>query len=152
MNKNFFAAAILCSSVAVLGISSSAQARPTQGVVGPSLLFGGGSTVFGIDSKFGVADNISIRPAVYFGNGGTLFGAGVTYDFSLPGDSSKFTPFVGGTLLLATGGGASATAVGLVGGADFDVTDTIQLKAAVNIPLTSNNSSTAVQIGAGFKF
>jgi hypothetical protein len=151
MNKNIFAAAILCSTVAVAGISTSAQAGPSKGVVGPSVLIGSGNTFIGVDSKFGVADNVSVRPAVYFGNGATLFGAAVTYDFDLPGNSSKFTPFVGGNLLIATGGGASATAVGLVGGADFDVTDTIQLKAAINVPLTSN-LGTAVQLGAGFKF
>jgi hypothetical protein len=53
----------------------------------------------GIDSKFGVSDNISVRPFIYFPNGGTSFGSALTYNFNLRNNSDRvlITPFVGGS-------------------------------------------------------
>ncbi len=155
MNKNILVAAVICSSVAVISTSTSAQAQLGKNTIGPSVLFGSGNSAVGIDSKFGIADNISIRPSVYFPNGGTIFGAGLTYDFDLKGgNANKITPFAGGLLFIssANNGGASRTDVGITGGADFDVSESIQLKGAITVPISSNNSSTLFGISAGFRF
>jgi hypothetical protein len=152
MKKNILALATLCVAAATTGVVNPASAQVGQSAIGPSVAFGSGSTVFGIDSKFGVSDNISVRPAVYFGNGNTLIGSGVTYDFDLKNSgSSKITPFVGGSLFFGTNSG-SASVFSLLGGADFDVSDSVQLKGAVNVPISSNGSSAFVTIGAGFRF
>ena len=155
MKKNIVALVMLCSSVMGLGAIAPAQAQVVgRSTIGPSLAIGGGQTAVGIDSKFGVSDNISVRPFVYFPSGGTYFGSAVTYDFNVTNTGSRvqITPFLGGTVSVGTGGINNSTTVGLVGGADFDVTDTIQLKAALSLPISSNNSYTSVILGAGLRF
>jgi hypothetical protein len=154
MKKSIAALTVLCAAATVMGVMQPANAQTGNSVIGPSVAFGSGNTVFGIDSKFGVAESISIRPAVYFGSGNTLFGSAVTYDFNLPGSggANKITPFVGGSLLFGSNSGSSSL-FSILGGADFDVSDSIQLKGAVNVPISNGGSgSTFVTIGAGFKF
>jgi hypothetical protein len=155
MKKNIVALVMLCSSVAALGMGAPAKAEMGKNSIGPSLGIGNGATAIGIDSKFGVSDSLSLRPFIYFPSGGTIFGSGLTYDFNLTntGNKVQITPFVGGTVLIgsANNGGPSQTVVGFTGGADFDVTDSIQLKAALNVPL-SNGNGTLVTLGAGFRF
>jgi hypothetical protein len=153
MKKHIVALVTICASVIALGMS--APARAEKSVIGPSLAIGSGQTAIGIDAKFGVSENLSIRPAIYFPSGGTVFGASLTYDFDLSRQSKvQITPFVGGGVLIASGnnGGGSSTNAFFTGGADFGVTDSIDLKAALIVPFSSNNSSTLVTLGAGFKF
>jgi hypothetical protein len=153
MKKNIVALVMLCSSVVALGMSAPARAEMGKNTIGPSLKIGGGSTTIGIDSKFSVSDNLSLRPFVYFPSGGTQFGSGLTYDFNLTntGNKVQITPFIGGAVNIGTGGGSNNTVVSFVGGADFDVTDSVQLKAALDVPFSSG-SNTSVVLGAGFKF
>jgi hypothetical protein len=153
MKKIIATLTMLCASAMAMGVMQPANAQTGNSVVGPSVAFGSGSTVFGIDSKFGVTDSISVRPAIYFGSGNTLFGSAVTYDFKLPSTGANaITPFVGGSLLFGSNSGSSSV-FSILGGADFDVSESIQLKGALNIPISNNgNGSTFVTIGAGFKF
>jgi hypothetical protein len=155
MKKHIVALVRICASVAGLAICAPAQAQTAQNSIGPSLAIGGGQTNFGIDSKFGVSDNLSLRPFIYFPTGGTDFGTALTYDFKLQNNGNKvqITPFVGGSVDVNSGNGNSITTVGLVGGADFDVTDSVRLKAALVVPLsTDSGQTTAVTLGAGFRF
>ena len=154
MKKNIVALVMLCSSVVALGMSDPAKAEMGKNSIGPSVSIGGGTTAIGIDSKFGVSDNLSIRPFVYFPSNTTEFGSALTYDFNLTntGNKVQITPFLGGAVNVATGSGVSATTISFVGGADFDVTDSIQLKASLDVPLSNNGSVTTVNLGAGFRF
>ena len=154
MKKNIVALAMVCSSVATLAMSAPARAGMGSNSVGPSLLIQSGTTSIGIDSKFGISDNISVRPSIYFPNGSTVFGASLTYDFDVSRSSKlQITPYLGGGVQVFSGnGGGSATETFFTGGADFGVSDSLDLKAALNVPLSSNNSTTSVKIGAGFKF
>ena len=153
MKRNIVALVMLCSSVAALGMSAPARAEMGKNTIGPSLSIGGGTTVIGIDSKFGVSDNLSLRPFVYFPSGNTEFGSSLTYDFNLSntGNKVQITPFLGGGVTIGTGGVNTNTVISFVGGADFDVTDSVQLRAALDVPLSSGYS-TSVQLGAGFRF
>jgi hypothetical protein len=147
--------AIFCSSVAAVSMGAPARADMGQNSIGPSIKFGNGQTAVGIDSKFGVADNISARPYIYFPSGGTNFGSALTYDFNLKNTASnmQIKPFLGGTVDFTNGSGINYTTVGLTGGADFDVTDAIRLKAALNVPLSNDSGqTTAVVLGAGYRF
>ena len=154
MKKNIVALVMLCSSVATLAMSAPARAGMGSSSVGPSLLIQNGTTAIGVDSKFGISDNISIRPAVYFPNGGTLFGASLTYDFDVSRSSKlQIIPYLGGGFsIISANGGGSRTDTFFTGGADFGISDSVDLKAALDVPLSSNNSTTSVRIGAGFKF
>ena len=131
-------------------------AKPEVGknTIGPSISLGRGATI-GIDSKFGISENLSLRPFIYFGNGGTDFGTALTYDINLrtTNSSNKITPFIGGAVDIATGNNTSVTTASLVAGAEYDLTETIQLKGAINLPLSSGQGQSAnVTIGAGFRF
>ncbi len=155
MKKHISTLIRICASVAALAMCAPAQAEMGQSSIGPSLVIGSGNTNIGIDSKFGVSDNISVRPFIYFPSGGTDFGTALTYDFKLPntGNNVQVTPFVGGAVDVNTGGNTSLTTVSLTGGADFDVTDSVRLKAGLVVPLsTDQGQSTAVTLGAGFRF
>jgi hypothetical protein len=149
------AVAFLCSSVATLGMSKPANAQFAQSSIGPSVEFGNGQTVIGIDSKFGISNNLSLRPFVYFPNGGTDFGTALTYDLPLRNNANslQITPFVGGSVNFNTGSGNSLTTFGLVGGADLDLTDSLRLKGAVIVPVSNDQGqSTTVTVGAGYRF
>lgn len=131
-------------------------AKPEVGknTIGPSISIGGGAAI-GVDSRFGISENLSLRPFIYFGNGGTNFGTALTYDINLrnANGSNKFAPFIGGAVDIATGNNTSVTTASLVAGTEYELTDSIQLKAAINVPLTSSQGqSTDVTIGAGFRF
>ena len=155
MKKNIVALVMLCASVATLAMSAPARAGMGSSSVGPSLLITNGTTSIGIDSKFGISDNISIRPLAYFPRRGTIFGSSLTYDFDVSRSSKlQITPYLGGGLLFlsANNGGGSNTQTFFTGGADFGISDSIDLKAALLVPLSSNNSTTGVTLGAGFKF
>jgi hypothetical protein len=159
MRKNIVTTlVILCSTVSVIGTCASARAEVGQNSIGPSVSIGNGTSSIGIDSKFGVNDNFSIRPFIYFPTGGTDIGSALTYDFHLKNTDSKvqITPFVGGSIDVNSLGGdnnSSVTTVSFVGGADFDVTDSIRLKAAAIVPLsTDRGQTTNITLGAGFRF
>ena len=153
MKKNIVALVMLCSSVMALGMSAPAKAEMGKSSIGPAIFIGNGSTVFGVDSKFGVSENLSLRPYVSFPSGGTVFGGSLTYDFEVGrGSKVQVTPFVGGGVSVATGGNNSVTQAYFTGGADFGINESIDLKAALDVPLSSNNSSTNVRLGAGFRF
>jgi hypothetical protein len=156
MKKNIVALVMLCSSVATLAMSAPARAGMGTNTVGPSLAIGNGTTSIGVDSKFGISDNISLRPFVFFPSGGTVFGTSVTYDFDVSRSSKlQITPYLGGGLAVGVAnnnGGGTATQTFLTGGADFGISDSVDLKAALDVPLSSNNATTLVRIGAGFKF
>lgn len=153
MRKNILALVMLCSSVVALGMATPAQAESGKSSVGPVVFIGNGSTIFGIDSKFGVNENLSLRPFISFPSGGTVFGSSLTYDFDVArGSKVQITPFIGGGVSVATGGNNSVTQAYFTGGADFGINETIDLKAALDVPLSSNNSSTNVRLGAGFRF
>ena len=156
MKKNIIALVMVCSSVATLAMSAPARAGMATNTIGPSLAIGSGTTSIGVDSKFGISDNISIRPFVYFPSGGTIFGTSITYDFDVSRSSKlQITPYLGGGLAVGVAnnsGGGTATQTFFTGGADFGISDSVDLKAALDVPLSSNNATTSVRIGAGFKF
>lgn len=125
-----------------------------KNTIGPSISLGRGATI-GVDSRFGISENLSLRPFIYFGNGGTDFGTALTYDINLrtTSSSNKITPFIGGAVDIATGNNTSVTTASLVAGAEYELTETIQLKGAINVPLSSGQGQSAnVTIGAGFRF
>jgi hypothetical protein len=152
MNKNILALVMFCTSTVILSINTSAQAEIGKNTVGPSIGISDGKAYFGVDSKFPINETLSARPFVYFPSNGAIFGSGLTYDFNLsnPTKQSQITPFVGGAVAVASGSN-STTAVYLTGGADFEVSDNIQFKGALNVPLTSGQNTQAT-FTAGYRF
>ena len=154
MKKLLLIPAILVTLV-VAAITQSPKAALAGGIgnnyIAPSVSFGGGSSVFGIDGKIGVADNFALRPFVTFPSGGTEYGTSLTYDWDLHQASLPITPFVGVGIDFQTSNNNNTQTKGFAQvGADFNVSDSIALLGAVAIPFNSGNTS--VTLGAGFRF
>ncbi|WP_310426213.1 hypothetical protein [Chamaesiphon sp. VAR_48_metabat_135_sub] len=145
--------------VAVLGIATlftvqpvQAQTKPNQ--IAPSVSFGGSTAVFGVDSRFPVAPNISIRPTIRFPSGGIVLGTSATYDFDMYGSNVGLEPYAGAGFNVYTGdnsnNGANVTGY-VIGGADYSLNDQFALKGSVAIPFKSEYS-TDITFGVGYKF
>ena len=156
MKKLLFIPAILISLI-VTAITQTPQAALAGGIgnnnIGPSVTFGSGSSVFGIDSKIGVADHIALRPFIAFPSGGTNYGASLTYDWDLRQSPVSITPFVGlGAKFQSVNQTTQTTGFAQVG-ADLDVSDSVALLGAVAVPFSSNNgNTTSLTLGAALRF
>jgi hypothetical protein len=155
MKKLLLLPAILVSLVAA-AITQAPNPALAGGIgnnyIGPAVTFGGGQSVFGIDSKLGVADNLSLRPFVIFPSGGTQFGTSLTYDWDLRQASLPITPFIGVGVGFQTGNSNTTTNGFAQVGADLNVSESFALLGSVAIPFNSNNANTSVTVGAGLRF
>jgi hypothetical protein len=153
MKQLLFLPALLFT-VIVSVLAQSAQSALAGGIgnnyIAPSVTFGGGSSVFGIDGKIGVADNIALRPFVSFPSGGTEYGTSLTYDWDLHQSALPITPFVGLGLDFQTANSKTTTNGFAQVGADFNVSDNVAFLGAVAIPF--NGGTTSVTLGAGLRF
>lgn len=150
--KNFLfipASLVICAAATIAQSPTAAVAGGIgNNYIAPGVTFGGGQTVFGIQSKLGIADNVSLRPFVTFPANSTQFGTSITYDWDLRQSSVPLTPFVGVGIAFQN----STTAGFAQVGADFNVNESFSLLTSVAIPFNSNNSSTSVNLAAGLKF
>jgi hypothetical protein len=154
MKKLLLIPAILFAAI-FSAITQSPQTALAGGIgnnyVAPSVTFGGGSSVFGIDGKIGVADNFAIRPFVTFPSGGTAYGASLTYDWNLLQSALPITPFLGLGVEFQTADSNTTTNGFAQAGVDFTVSDYISLLGSVAIPF-NGGGNTSVTLGAGFRF
>jgi hypothetical protein len=154
MKKLLLLPVLLASLVAA--ITQSPTAAMAGGIgnnyVGPSVTFGGGQSVFGVDSKLGIADNVSLRPFLLFPSGGTQFGTSLTYDWDLRQSPVTITPFIGLGVGFQTGNSNTTTNGFAQVGADFNVNESFALLGSVAIPFNSNNANTSVTLGANLRF
>lgn len=153
----FAATSAAIASACVLMCAGSVTAQEKTTYVGPSIGFGSGVTVFGVNGKFKVADSISVRPFVQFGSVSsvsiTYYGASATYDFSFP--QSEFQPYAGVGFLGATasasfaGTSVSASTSGLYFevGTDYNISDTIALNANYKF-----RDGGYLSLGGGYRF
>jgi opacity protein-like surface antigen len=135
------------------GRYAAAQYRPIQ--VGPSVSFGGNSTVFGIDSRFPISQDFSLRPSVRFPSGGVAFGAAATYDFNLARSGDRqLEPYVGAGFNVNTGdnnnNGANISGYA-IGGVDYSLTDQFALKGSVTFPFKPEYA-TNFTVGIGYQY
>lgn len=122
--------------------------------VGPSLSFGGGTTVFGVDSRFPISSVFSLRPSVRFPSGGFVVGSSVTYDFPNWGSDLGLAPYAGAGFNVYTGDNnrSGSNFVGYaIGGADYALSDQFNLTGSVTIPF-QNGYTTDVAVGVAYKF
>jgi hypothetical protein len=154
MKKHLFISASLAISAAA-AITQSPTAAMAGGIgnnyIAPGVTFGGGQTVFGIQSKLGIADNVSLRPFVTFPANDTQFGTSITYDWDLRQSSVPITPFVGVGIAFQTATPSTTSGFAQVG-ADFNVNQSFSLLTSVAIPFNSNTASTSLNVAAGLRF
>jgi outer membrane protein W len=165
--------AIAAISLTTVIMTKSAQAGEGKNYIAPTVSFGL-ETTKGINSKFVIADHISIRPFLESGTSDGLYifalalGSSITYDF---GDSQKdfFQPFVGvGYETNSTQTRTLEETTGLLGsprlnqktsrnffveaGSDFNVSPGISINTRVRIPLEDTGRDPTFSIGTGFRF
>ncbi len=153
--KNLLINSAILTACVFAAIDRTPQAALAGGVgnnyIGPSVNFGNGTTVIGIDSKFGVADNLSLRPYVTFPSGGTTYGTSLTYDWDLRRSKLPITPFIGLGINFNSANNNTQTTGFAQLGTDLDISDSFSLLGSVSIPFNSSNSTT-VTIGSGLRF
>jgi opacity protein-like surface antigen len=151
--KNLLLLPTILASLVAAAIVQAPTAALAGGIgnnyIAPSVTFSSG-TAFGVDGKFGIADNISLRPYVFFPSAGIQVGSSVTYDWDLRQASLPITPFIGLGALFQTGNESRSTVYAQVG-ADLNISENIALLGAVAFPF-SNNFVTGVTLGAGLRF
>jgi opacity protein-like surface antigen len=156
---------IAALSITALSLASSAEAQPAPEPyryaqyrpiqIGPSVSFGGNSTVFGIDSRFPISQEFSLRPSIRFPTGGVAFGAAATYDFNLARSGDRqLEPYVGAGFNVNTGdntnNGANISGYA-IGGVDYSLTDQFALKGSVTFPFKSEYA-TNFTVGIGYQY
>jgi hypothetical protein len=116
-------------------------------------------TGFGLTSKFGVAENISVRPfvSILASSGNTslyLAGASATYDFSLS-SGSELTPYagIGYGVVGITNGTQNAnlgSSIYAELGADYNVAESISING--NYKNFFSGGGSALGLGASYRF
>lgn len=150
---------LAAATLAVLPMAANAQERTTDyNYVGAGVGVGslGNSDIgLSINSKFTVADNVSLRPGVmsdlnFSGNGETVFLAPVTYDFNAITNNGRLLPYVGGGLSVSTADGGAVGPL-VTGGVDYRITDRVVANGAVNWSIYSDSRVNG-SIGLGYTF
>jgi hypothetical protein len=151
--SSIFAAtsSILTAALILLSVSSASAAEDKQNYVAPSIGFVNSNTLYGVNAKFGLAENISLRPFIQYKNSGTgtgtAYGTSVTYNFQIP--SSRLIPYlgIGAAEVTTTGSSSGNGGVYFEGGVDYNASDNFVINANYK-----SASSTWINIGAGYRF
>ena len=162
MKTRFIAAIALgltAASMAALPMAANAQQAPTDyNYVGAGVGIGNiGTSDLGlsINSKFTVADNISVRPGAisdlnFSGNGETVFLLPVTYDFNPVTPNGRLLPFAGAGLSVSTEGEGALGPL-LTAGVDYRITDRVVANGTVNWSIYGNSQVNGT-VGLGYTF
>jgi hypothetical protein len=139
------------------GSGVKAEEVKNKNYLGLTTSFINGVTLYGINSKIGISDNISVRPFIELGNvsvdgtnaGVVFYGASASYDFDIP--NSGLSPYVGfgvGNASVSVGN-ASASAGGYYSeiGVDYNASDSIVINANYKV-----GGSGYLSIGGGYRF
>ena len=128
------------------------------GVAG-NIGIGGNSTLsesnYGLISKIGLTNTISVRPAVIFG-GDTLFLVPVTLDFAprfadtLNGEQISISPFLGAGVAVETGSGSDVGLL-LTGGVDVPIGDRFTVTGTANAAFL-DRTDVGLLLGIGYNF
>lgn len=150
---------LTAASMAALPMAANAQTAPTDyNYVGAGVGIGnvGTSDVgLSVNSKFTVADSISVRPGAisdlnFSGDGETVFLLPVTYDFNPVTPNGRLLPYLGGGLAVSTEGSTSVGPM-LTGGVDYRITERIVANGAVNVSFYDNTKVNG-SVGLGYTF
>jgi hypothetical protein len=144
-------AAILTAVSILLSVASASASEDKQNYIAPSVGFINRNTLYGVNAKFGIAENVALRPFIQFNNAGTgtttTYGASVTYNFKIP--NSGLIPYLGfgGGEVATTGTDSGDGGFYFEGGVDYNASDNFVINANYK---TATNSW--INIGAGYRF
>jgi opacity protein-like surface antigen len=154
--------AIFTATFVLLSVGGASASEQKNNYVGPTIGFSSGTTLYGVVSKFKVADSFSLRPFIQFASASsgpssatvTIYGASATYDFNLP--NSGFNPYAGvgyagGSVSYNTPGSSGSFNLGsgiyFEAGADYHATDSIAINANYKF-----KDGGYLSIGGGYRF
>lgn len=150
----------LIALVAVLGFASISHAQSFTIRLGPTVTFGGGSAVIGVDAELNgrnlarLSTDLSLGvyggASVFFAGGAVVsINAGPTINFGFSGGQGN--AFAGLVLGLAFGGGGSAFNLGFITGVDYLVTPSINVFGRLGTNFL-NGFSGQFMLGADYAF
>jgi Outer membrane protein beta-barrel domain len=171
MKLNLVCLTSIASLFAVVITAGQAQAQVGSSSVGGEIMIQN-NTSFGINGKFGVSDNISIRPRLIFsaekrdtvtniGISGTQYGVAATYDFKPnTGGGNSPTIFVGPEIAFWNGSGrvngvdvtGNTTIINAIAGVEYPVTEAIDVTGKLILPLSNNGSASGGGISRNIDF
>jgi hypothetical protein len=156
--KKFLSVFVATTLVSIATQLPSQAGETKKNYVGVGLTSISGITGFGLTSKFGIADSLSVRPfiSILASSGNTslyLGGASVTYDFSL--SNADLTPYGGlgyGSVGITNGVDNASLGSSIYAelGADYNVAESISING--NYKYFFSGSSNALALGAGYRF
>ena len=156
--KNFLAVFVATVSICIATQLPSQAGEAKKSYVGVGVTSVSSITGFGIVSKIGIADNVSIRPfiSVLASSGSTslyLAGASVTYDFNQT--NADFNPYAGlgyGFVGITNGienANLGSSAYGEIG-ADYNVAESVAVNGNYKYFFAGGGNS--LGLGVGYRF
>ena len=150
--SSIFAAtsSILTAALILLSVSSASAAEEKQNYIAPSIGFVNG-TLYGINGKFGITENVAIRPFIQSKDSGTgsatASGASITYGVKIPSSGLSLYAGFGAAGVATTGTASGNGGLYFEGGIDYNASDSFVINANYK-----SASSTWINIGAGYRF
>jgi hypothetical protein len=142
---------ILTAALILLSVSTASASEEKQNYIAPTVGVINNKTLYGVNTKFGIADSVAVRPFIQFysasGGSATIYGGSVTYNFNSP--KSGLIPYLGLGIAGITTTGTSSGSGGfyLEGGVDYNASETFVINA--NYKQGDNGW---INIGAGYRF
>ena len=151
--SSIFAAtsSILTAALILLSVSTASASEDKQNYIAPSVGFFNGTTIYGVNMKFGLGENVALRPFIQYANSGkgsvTLYVGSITYNFKIP--SSGLIPYlgVGAGAVATTGTSTGSGGVYFEGGVDYNASDNFVINANYK-----TSASSWINIGGGYRF
>jgi Outer membrane protein beta-barrel domain len=157
--KKFLSVFVVSALMSVATQLPSQAGEVKKSYVGVGVTSISNVTGFGIVSRIGVSDNISIRPFIsILGSSGDtslyLAGASATYDFSL--SNSDFTPYAGlgyGVVGITNGIANANLASSIYGelGADYNAAESVSINGTYKY-FFSGGGGNSLGLGVGYRF
>ena len=142
---------ILTAASLLLSVGRASASEEKQNYIAPSVGFTNGGNIYGVAAKFGVADNVAVRPFIQFNssntNSLTIYGSSITYNFNIP--KSELIPYLGIGYAGGNATGTSSITAGFYGelGADYNATENVSLNAHYK-----TGSPGFFNLGVGYRF
>jgi hypothetical protein len=152
MKKVLFAAlsiGVICQT-ATPAVAQSVQ--QSQSSFAPTVTFENGNTLWSIENRAALSDNISLRSSASFagGNGGgNKYGTSLNYNLNLDDEAKTFSPFVGAGVSYYSGATSEVNGFAQAG---IDMYfEGLTLTGSVALPF-GGDRGLATTVGLGFRF
>jgi hypothetical protein len=130
---------------------AQAYGQPTSSFA-PTITFENGNTLWSIENRSNLSENMSLRSSVSFSNSagtGNKYGTSLNYNFNMNDEAKTFSPFVGAGISYYSGNTSEVVGFGQAG-IDMQF-ENLTLTGSVALPFGGDRGM-ATSIGLGFRF